>query len=115
MKTGQKRTIISWLLLSVFVPMMVLSALHVHESDSSILSECSACVHHQAHPGHLTADIGHLHDCVLCQLMASTFLVASTTLLFVLTFPCHVLLPSYEARLATSRRRHYAPRGPPAR
>lgn len=85
MKIELKRQLYAWLLLSVFVPMMAVAALHVHDDYSDAQTTCAECVHHQAHHGHLSGATGHLHDCVLCQLLNVSFLVASFVLLHILT------------------------------
>ncbi|MBR1755699.1 MAG: hypothetical protein IJ739_04160 [Bacteroidaceae bacterium] len=110
MKTERKRQLYAWVLLSVFVPAMALATLHVHESETSGNATCSACVNHQSHAGHLTSGIGHWHDCVLCQLLTTSFLVASTTLLPLLVprhhcapAVCTVLLPHRSGNTHGSR------------
>lgn len=85
MKIELKRQLYAWLLLSVFVPMMAVAALHVHDDYNDALTTCSECVHHQAHHGHLSGAAGHMHECVLCQLLHVSFLVATFGLLHVLT------------------------------
>ena len=84
MKIEQRRQLYAWLLLSVFVPMMAFAALHVHDDNSDPESTCVECVNHQAHPGHLSNANGHLHDCVLCQLLHVSLLVASFIILHLL-------------------------------
>ena len=85
MKKGLKRQLYAWLLLSVFVPMTVLSVLHVHESGIDTTAVCSACVNHQAHAGHLTTGIDDIHDCVLCQFLSLNFVAATAVLTATLT------------------------------
>ena len=51
MKT--KRHIASWVLLAVFLPMLLLSSFHIHETGETVKTECTDCVHHNCH-GHLT-------------------------------------------------------------
>ena len=84
MKNELKRQVYSWLLLSVFVPMMALAALHVHEDFNDPEISCQACVNHQSHAGHLINALSHLHDCVLCQLHSISFLLASFAVLPIL-------------------------------
>ena len=74
MKTGLKRHISAWLLLAVFVPMLVLTALHTHAVASSVSDECVECVNHQPHSGHLTTTTQTLTDCVLCQFFSLQYL-----------------------------------------
>lgn len=79
------RHIASWILLAVFVPMLLLSSLHVHEEAASLWdTECTDCVHHCCH-GHLSQAVSWVHDCVTCQFLTLTMLtaIAVTVALFV--------------------------------
>ena len=71
-----RRQISAFVLLAVFLPMLVLSSLHIHEAPQTIDTECSDCVHHSCH-GHLTATATWAHDCVLCQFLTLTTLTAA--------------------------------------
>lgn len=75
MDSIKKRHIASWVLLVVFVPMLLISSLHIHESVADSEYSCMECVHHVCH-GHLTQQSAHLHDCVLCQFLTLTFVAA---------------------------------------
>ena len=77
-----KRHIASWVLLAVFVPMLLMSSLHFHETSQIEETTCAECVQHQCH-GHLTQLSDGMHQCVLCQF---------TTLTFVAAVVCAVLL-----------------------
>lgn len=68
-----KRRLTAWLLLSVFVPMMVMTVLHSHESSASVVA-CADCDHHVAHPGHFNIMGDHDCDCVLCQFTSIVFI-----------------------------------------
>lgn len=68
-----KRRLTAWLLLSVFVPMMVMTVLHSHESTTSVAA-CADCDHHVAHAGHFSILGDHNCDCVLCQFTSIVFL-----------------------------------------
>jgi len=73
-----RRHIASWLLLAVFLPMLVLSSLHVHnEGAEAAAVECADCVHHSCH-GHLAQTASWSHDCVICQFLTLTFIAAAT-------------------------------------
>ena len=75
MNQETRRHIASWMLLAVFVPMLLLSSVHVHETGETIETECADCVHHNCH-GHLTAMATWAHDCVLCQFLTFSMLAA---------------------------------------
>lgn len=93
MRKELKRQFYSWLLLLVFVPTVVAAALHVHSDYSEAQPDCTACVNHQAHAGHISNATGHLHDCVLCQLLQGSFLIASFVVFRHLLFPHRLSFP----------------------
>ena len=72
MNVERKRYIASWILLAVFLPMLVLSSLHVHHVEADDAS-CTACVQHQCH-GHLSQLSDSMHHCVLCQFLTLSFI-----------------------------------------
>ncbi|MBR5988756.1 MAG: hypothetical protein IK003_04420 [Prevotella sp.] len=72
-----KRYIASWILLAAFLPMVVLSSLHIHETTQTTDTECAACVHHHC-GGHMTQYDGQMHQCVLCQFLTLSMLAAAT-------------------------------------
>jgi len=76
MRIQRKRIASAWLLLSVFVSMMMLTALHHHQPSASA-ADCVECTHHVQHHSHLTAGAGHMHDCVLCQFLSLPYLPAT--------------------------------------
>jgi len=65
MKQSRKAYWSSWLLLSVFVPMVLLSSMHVHQPIASAHDDCEMCLEHQVH-AHLDALTAHI-DCFLCH------------------------------------------------
>ena len=108
----RRRQLFARILLSVFVPMMMLSAVHVHEDASA--PECEQCAHHVSHAGHLSAADSHTYNCVLCQFLTLPFVPAVVVgTLFIFTLH----------RISRQWQIHYAPcsviishsqRGPPA-
>ena len=83
MRTGLKQRLSAWLLLAVFLPMLMLSALHTHAVAPTSADACVECVHHQPHAGHLTASTVTLSDCVLCQFFSLQYLEAAAVTLIV--------------------------------
>ena len=67
---------LAWLMLSVYVPMVLLSALHVHSlHEYSELVDCTLCetsVHHQ---GHITASAQHHGECLSCRFTSTQLVV----------------------------------------
>ncbi|MDO4162851.1 MAG: hypothetical protein Q4D56_00485 [Bacteroides sp.] len=64
----------AWVLLSVFVPMLLVVSLHHHEDHHAQEVTCLDCVHHVPHAGHLTNAQDAFHDCVLCQWYGQPYL-----------------------------------------
>ena len=84
MNVPAKRQISAWLLLSVYLPMLLLSSLHIHDSGVEREATCHECVQHQCH-GHLSQFSGDLHQCVLCQILTLTYVAtAAGAMLFLL-------------------------------
>ena len=62
-----RRKISAWVLLSVFVPMIFMAAVHRHDLGGDHANACYSCLHHIPHPGHLSGADASCHQCVLCQ------------------------------------------------
>ncbi len=76
MKVTPRRHIASWLLLAVFVPVVVLSSLHIHKPAAGQPEACVECVHHHC-GGHIGVSTVAVHACVLCQFLTLPMLVAA--------------------------------------
>jgi hypothetical protein len=112
MKRMSKRRISAWILLSVFLPILLLSSLHVHET-TDVRIGCSDCVNHIAHQGHISLDTIHLHDCLLCQFTSLPFLGATTVVLAVVALRYFNIIVTPSAKLLSASYLHYSPRAPP--
>ena len=73
MQTSVRRKVSAWLLLSVFVPMTMLTALHRHQMVTGAAVACVDCAHHVHHGGHLSAGGTSIDDCLLCQLSTTPY------------------------------------------
>ena len=71
-----KRYIASWVLLAVYLPMLLISSLHIHETPMDGETTCAECVQHQCH-GHLSQLSDGMHQCVLCQILTLTYVVSA--------------------------------------
>jgi hypothetical protein len=89
-KQKTRRHIASCLLLAVFMPMLLLSSVHVHETAETIETECADCVHHSCH-GHMTVTATWSHDCVLCQFLTLTLLTAAVMAVTIYVHVCKML------------------------
>ncbi len=74
-----RRYISTGLLLATFLPMLILSSVHVHQYGREAEDDCQMCMHHKVHNGHLSKAELTMHDCVLCQIFHLTFLNPSPT------------------------------------
>ena len=101
------------MLLAVFVPMLVLSSLHLHAYQPIADDDCTECVHHHC-GGHLTQQTGSAHDCVLCQFLSLPLLVVA---LVALKGFCRIIKEQQayqECRICSANRGGLSLRGPPA-
>lgn len=80
MREQRSRVIKAWVLLSVFISMMALSALHRHEAVADTAFDCTECAHH-VHHSHLTAGFSSIHDCLLCQFLTLNYIAAAAVAL----------------------------------
>lgn len=66
----------AWLMLVVYVPMVLLSSLHVHSlPDAAHMPDCDLCDASVHHSGHITATTVTHDECLSCRFL-STQLVA---------------------------------------
>ena len=56
-------------LLATYLPMVVLSSLHVHHETIDVHDDCLQCV------GHIEEAHHHDHDCLFCNFLAQSYLV----------------------------------------
>ena len=112
MKVTIRRQISAYVLLAVFLPMLVLSSLHIHESAENAEASCTECVHHHC-GGHLTQMTKHMHECVLCQFLTLPMLVAAAVLLAVVLNKGLRLYALNRCRIVTVTCGVISLRGPP--
>ncbi len=63
------RHIVSIVLLAIYLPMIVLSSLHVHHDTIDAHDDCQQCV------GHVEEAHHHDHDCLYCTFLSLNYLV----------------------------------------
>lgn len=71
-------------LLAVYLPLLLLTTLHVHRSAEYVDDVCTQCVHHEPHAGHITSETPSLHECVLCQLTTLQYVAPAAVVFSVL-------------------------------
>ena len=108
-----KRIVSAWLLTSIYVSMMLLSALHLHQPTENTEIDCVECAHHVHHSGHFIAAGEHLDNCVLCQFTNLVYTPA-TTLLVPISFDLTILALSNDFDFNSSEVSQYkSSRAPP--
>lgn len=108
-----KRIVSAWLLTSIYVSMMMLSALHCHQPTENTAIDCVECAHHVHHSGHFIAAGEHLDDCVLCQ-FTNLIYTPATTLLVPISFDITILALSSDSDFNSSEVCQYkSSRAPP--
>ncbi|MBR1883180.1 MAG: hypothetical protein IJ808_09275 [Muribaculaceae bacterium] len=105
--------IAAWVLLSVFVPMIGLSALHVHPIVEVTNVHCNDCVTHTCHSGHITTLQVHLDDCVLCSFAGNQYVAAEGFKLAACAPQILSLYTPYHASGSSCHLHAIATRGPP--
>lgn len=106
MKETMKRYYSSWVLLAVFLPMLVLTSLHVHPEAHLEEGYCKECVHHLPHAGHFGSQTSCSFDCVLCQFLTLPFLVAPVVVFIAKEF-LHIAPLYPEEQSVVSRERSF--------
>ncbi|MBR6250436.1 MAG: hypothetical protein IKR17_04465 [Bacteroidales bacterium] len=79
MKQSTKQQVSSLLLMLAFLPMLLISSVHTHNHHniSHADAECSKCIQHLPCAGHLDGEVGHSHDCVLCQFVGLNYVATN--------------------------------------
>ena len=113
MNTKTKRRLYARLLLSVFLPMLLLSSLHVHTATPVAVGTCVDCVNHMPHAGHISLNTLDVHDCVLCQFTSLPFIVAVAVVAAVAAWAYAVVTSLPLARLLSAADSPLIPRAPP--
>lgn len=114
MKETTRRYYSSWVLLAVFLPMFVLSSLHVHPQAHYEEDYCEECLHHLPHAGHISSQTFCAFDCVLCQFLTLPFLIAAAVV-FTAKNPIHIAPHRVENQCVVERERGFVfLRAPPS-
>ena len=87
MKQWRKRHLAAWVLLAIFLPTLLLASLHVHSISGWHAGEYMECVNHQPHAGHITDGDICLDECVLCQFLGMSYMVATAPVIYLLATP----------------------------
>ena len=70
----RRQRLFAWMMLSVYVPMVLLASLHVHSlNEFSKAIDCEQCQCHTYvhHSGHITASNHHIDECLSCRFLST--------------------------------------------
>ena len=68
----RRQRLFAWVMLSVYVPMVLLASLHVHSlNDFSKAIDCEQCHTAAHHSGHITASNHHIDECLSCRFLST--------------------------------------------
>ena len=112
-KLELKRRFYAGLLMAVLLPMLMLSALHIHEDAAAGNDTCVECVNHQPHNGHLTATTQTLTDCVLCQFFSLQYLETAVATLAAPVCLAFLTCRTNTVSCPTRPQTHHSSRAPP--
>ncbi len=91
MELTMKRHIASWVLLAIFLPMLLVSSIHTHETQQHKEKiECLDCDQHVCHVHTLFADTS-FDECLLCQFLLLTFMSAAIVAVVYYSTQCKIL------------------------
>lgn len=62
------RRMAPWILLAAYLPLVVVSSVHIHHDTVDLHDDCSQCV------GHFEAQHFHDNDCPYCQFLSLSYL-----------------------------------------
>lgn len=113
MTIEQRRDCFARILLSVFVPMLLLVTFHWHENEAGNADACVECVHHVPHSGHLTAQSLSIDNCLLCQFHALPYLPSAIVVVVALLPVSKTVCNLTTVALADRQASCISLRGPP--
>ncbi|MBQ8462809.1 MAG: hypothetical protein IJ544_01670 [Prevotella sp.] len=108
-----KRRLAARWLLAVFLPMLLLSSVHVHEQKTATHDYCEACAQHVFHFEKMATAHFSMHDCVLCQFHSVPFVAGLSAVLPSPTASVFTTLPSVAVALSSSKGGIHLGRAPP--
>ena len=75
----RRQQLFAWMILSVYVPMVLLASLHVHSiNDFSRAVDCDQCHTAVHHSGHITTSNHHIDECLSCRFLSTQIDVPRT-------------------------------------
>lgn len=70
----------AWVLLVAYLPLLVSSAVHMHQPTATM---CDDCAHHVEHPSHFAESAVTMQDCMFCHVASIVYFGVALTALVV--------------------------------
>ncbi len=84
MSFSRKQKIFACILLSIYVPMVLLSSVHLHSiQDYCEAIQCDLCQSSIHHSGHITAGHQHHDECLSCRFLTTQVNLPEATVSFI--------------------------------
>ena len=74
-------------MLLAYLPMLLVTVVHVHRAPIADAIVCDDCVHHVAHPMHLGEYVGGETNCLYCHLISMPTLPLSAVAAIIILLP----------------------------
>lgn len=110
---ARRKTIFAMLMLLAYLPAVLLSSLHSHETVSQEPVQCHDCVNHNHHSGHIGAAFAH-HNCLLCQFLQQTYIGNDCKEPEAVLAPSDFFFDNKTVEIQSYVRLNRSPRAPPA-
>ena len=69
---SRREQLFALVILSVYMPMVLLASLHVHSlNENIVIFDCHECHTDVHHSGHITSSPQHHDDCLLCRFLTT--------------------------------------------
>ena len=111
---SRRQRLFAWIMLSVYVPMVLLASLHVHTlQDYSGVVDCYECQTDMHHSGHIMASPHQHGECLSCRFLTTQVESPQTSVCsFIKQAFCKIEFPQ-ATELVTAMVAHPSLRAPP--
>lgn len=112
MTIDKRRTLIGRFLLALYLTILAVGTFHVHEHVGEDFV-CQDCINHVDHAGHISVGDVAMGDCLLCNFLSISYLVAEATALVTIVLVLHHDFVEHTVCAVCPAKRKILLRGPP--
>ncbi len=111
---SSRQRLFAWIMLSVYVPMVLLASLHVHSlQEYSKVVDCYECQTDVHHSGHIMASPHHHGECLSCRFLTTQVESPEMSVCCIIKQTVSKIEFPQAAELATAMVAHPSLRAPP--